>query len=57
MVMATQYKPGGDVPRDGRVKCTQYQGTEKNVKKGTKFPPCDNWKEKHPAGCTWEYVN
>ena len=57
MVMAAQYKPGDEVPRDGKVKCTQFQGTQKDVKKGTHFPPCDNWKEKHPAGCTWEYVS
>lgn len=55
--MADQYKPGDTVPKDGRVRCTQYQGTQKNVKKGETFPPCDNWQQSHPKGCTWEYLS
>jgi hypothetical protein len=33
--MADQYKPGDLVPNDGRVQCTQYQGTQKNVKRAS----------------------
>lgn len=55
--MAMQYKPGDIVPKTGRVKCTQYQGTQKNVKAGERFPACDNWGQHHGSGCTWEYVN
>jgi hypothetical protein len=55
--MADQYKPGDTVPKDGRVQCTQYQGTQKDVTKGKIFPPCDNWHQSHPKGCTWEYVS
>lgn len=55
--MADQYKPGDTVTKDGRVQCTQYQGTQKDVTKGKIFPPCDNWHESHPKGCTWEYVS
>jgi hypothetical protein len=55
--MATQYKPGDIVPKTGKVKCTQYPGTQKDVKAGDKFPPCDNWGQHHPKGCTWEYVS
>jgi hypothetical protein len=32
--MATTYKPGDTVPRDGKVECTQYNGTKDNVKAG-----------------------
>lgn len=31
------YKPGATVPRDGTVKCTEYNGTQGHVKAGTKF--------------------
>ena len=55
--MADTYKPGDTVPRDGEVECTQYKGTRKHVKAGTTFPPCDNWREHHPKGCTWQYVD
>jgi hypothetical protein len=48
--MATQYKPGDIVPKTGKVKCTQYPGTQKDVKAGDKFPPCDNWGQHHPKG-------
>jgi hypothetical protein len=55
--MATQYKPGDTVPRDGTVKCTQYNGTKDKVKKSTKFAPCDHWGDHHGKSCTWEYVD
>jgi hypothetical protein len=54
--MATQYKPGDTVPRDGTVQCTQFHGTKDNVKKDTKFAPCDHWGEHNGNDCTWEYV-
>ncbi len=54
--MADTYKPGDTVPKDGRVKCTQDNGVEDNVKKGTKFAPCDHWGQHHGKGCTWQYV-
>lgn len=30
--MATTYKPGDTVPRDGKVECTQYNGTQDNAR-------------------------
>lgn len=55
--MAQQYKPGEIVPRDGRVECKQFNGTRDNVKKGTKFAPCDHWRDHHGKDCTWEYID
>jgi len=55
--MATTYKPGDTVPRDGRVECTQYNGTKDNVTAGTKFPPCDHFGDHHGKDCTWQYVD
>lgn len=54
--MPTQYKPGDVVPKDGTVKCTQYNGTRDQVKKGARFAPCDHYGDHHGKGCTWEYV-
>lgn len=55
--MATTYKPGDTVPRDGKVECTQYNGTKDSVKAGTKFAPCDHFGDHHGKGCTWQYVD
>lgn len=55
--MPTTYRPGDTVPRDGRVECTQHNGTQDNVKAGTKFAPCDHWGDHHGKGCTWQYVD
>ena len=55
--MATTYKPGDKVPKDGTVECTQYPGTKDDVKAGTTFAPCDHWRDHHPKGCTWQYVD
>jgi hypothetical protein len=55
--MAVQYKPGEIVPRDGTVKCTQYSGTRDHVTNGTRFAPCDHWRDHHGKDCTWEYVD
>jgi len=54
--MATTYKPGDIVPTDGTVKCTQYPSTTNTVKAGTKFAPCDHWKDHNGKDCTWQYV-
>jgi hypothetical protein len=54
--MATQYKPGETVPRDGTVECKQFHGTRDHVKAGTTFAPCDHWREHNGPKCTWEYV-
>jgi hypothetical protein len=54
--MATTYNPGEIVPKDGTVKCTQFNGTRDKVKKGTKFAPCDHWGDHHGKKCTWQYV-
>ena len=54
--VATTYKPGETVPRDGTVECTQYNGTRDKVKAGTKFAPCDHWGDHHGKQCTWQYV-
>jgi hypothetical protein len=53
----TTYTPGEIVPKDGTVSCTQYPSTRDNVKKGTKFAPCDHWGEHKERGCTWQYVD
>jgi len=37
--VAQTYSPGDIVPRDGKVECTQFNGTRDNVKKGTRFAP------------------
>lgn len=55
--MATTYKPGDTVPRDGKVECTQYNGTTDNVKAGTKFAPCDHFGDHHGKDCTWQYAD
>jgi len=55
--MATTYKPGDTVPRDGTVECTQYPGTRDTVKAGTTFAPCDHWRDHHGKDCTWQYVD
>jgi hypothetical protein len=55
--MAATYEPGDTVPRDGKVECTQYNGTKDNVKAGTKFAPCDHFGDHHGKGCTWQYVD
>lgn len=55
--MATTYSPGDKVPKDGTVECTQYPGTKDDVKAGTTFAPCDHWRDHHPRGCTWQYVD
>lgn len=57
VIVAQQYKPGEKVPRNGTVECTQYKGTRDKVKAGTTFAPCDHWRDYHPKGCTWEYVD
>jgi hypothetical protein len=54
--LATQYKPGEIVPRDGTVECKEYNGTRNVVKKDTRFAPCDHWRDHHGKNCTWEYV-
>jgi hypothetical protein len=54
--VAQTYKPGDTVPMDGTVECTQYPGTRDNVKRGTKFAPCDHWRDHHGKDCTWQYV-
>jgi hypothetical protein len=56
VTMADTYKPGETVPKDGRVRCTQDNGVEDNVKKGTTFAPCDHWGQHHGKGCTWQYI-
>lgn len=56
IAMAQTYQPGEIVPRNGTVKCTQYNGTRDNVKAGTRFAPCDHWGDHHGAKCTWQYV-
>jgi len=35
--VATTYKPGDTVPKDGTVECTQYNGTRDRVKAGPKI--------------------
>ncbi len=55
--MATIYKPGDTVPREGKVECTQYNGTTDNVKAGTKFAPCDHFGDHHGKDCTWQYAD
>ena len=55
--MAQQYKPGEIVPRDGRVERKQKNGTQDNVKKGTKFAPCLHWRDHNGKDCTWEYIS
>lgn len=55
--MAQTYKPGETVPRDGTVECSQYPGTRDRVKAGTTIAPCDHWRDHHPSGCTWQYVD
>lgn len=50
--MAQQYKPGEVVPRDGRVECKQFNGTQDNVKKRARFAPCDHWRDHHGKDCT-----
>ncbi|MGA7088953.1 MAG: hypothetical protein WB116_11890 [Candidatus Dormiibacterota bacterium] len=50
------YKPGDVVPRTGRVRCTQFRGSEDNVKPGERFAPCDHWGDHHGTKCTWEYI-
>ncbi len=54
--MPTTYSPGDEVPRDGTVECTQFNGVRDNVKKGTHFAPCDHWGQHNGKGCTWQYV-
>jgi hypothetical protein len=54
--MATTYKPGDTVPRDGEVQCTQKNGVKDKVKAGTIFAPCDHWGEHNGKECSWEYV-
>jgi hypothetical protein len=54
--MATTYKPGETVPRDGTVQCTQHSDVQDNVKAGTTFAPCDHWRQPGQSGCTWQYV-
>jgi hypothetical protein len=54
--VAQTYSPGDIVPRDGKVECTQFNGTRDNVKKGTRFAPCDHWGDHHGRKCTWQYV-
>ncbi len=51
------YKPGEIVPRDGTVKCTQFSGTIDHVKQGTRFAPCEHWREHGRVDCTWQYIN
>ena len=51
------YKPGEFVPRDGTVECSESPGTRDEVKAGTRFPPCDHWREHHPRTCSWRYVD
>lgn len=55
-VMAVTYNPGEIVPKDGTVECTQFNGTRDNVKKDTKFAPCDHWGDHHPKKGTWQYI-
>jgi hypothetical protein len=54
--MSQTYKPGDTVPRDGTVKCTQYNGTRDHVKAGTKLAPCDHCGDHHGKQCTWLYI-
>ena len=54
--MATTYKPGETVPKDGIVQCTEFKGTKDKVKKGTKFAACDHWGDHHGKKCTWQYI-
>lgn len=51
------YKPGEIVPQDGTVQCTQHPETHDNVKKGTRFAPCDHWGEHGRKDCTWRYID
>ena len=50
------YKPGETVPRDGVVVCAQHPEVSDNVKRGTKFAPCDHWGQAGQKNCTWRYI-
>jgi hypothetical protein len=50
--MTTTYKPGDTVPHDGKVECTQHNGTTDTVRAGTKFAPCDHYGDHYGKGCT-----
>jgi hypothetical protein len=54
--MAVTYKPGEIVPKDGKVECSQFNGTKDNVKAGDTFAPCDHWGDRNGKDCTWQYV-
>jgi len=54
--MATTYRPGEEVPKDGTVECTKFKGTRDKAKKGTHFAPCDHWGDHNGKQCTWQYV-
>jgi len=51
------HKPGEIVPRDGTVQCTQHPETRDQVKKGTRFAPCDHWGDHDRKDCTWQYID
>ena len=53
--VASTYKPGQVVPRDGTVGCARHHDVQNHVKAGTRFAPCSHHHE-HSEGCTWQYV-
>jgi hypothetical protein len=55
--MVQLYKPGDMVPRDGTVECTRYPGTRAHVKAGTRFFPCDRWRDHNPMDCALQFVD
>jgi hypothetical protein len=51
-----EYRPGETAPADGFVQCTRFNGGKQRITAGTKFVPCEHWRDHYGHGCLWRYV-